>query len=55
MSDNRASQLIQQLRDALEMGDDDLATQIRSDLFSSPPINSKNSDSFSKLGDLPKP
>ena len=33
MSDNRASQLIQQLRDALEMGDDDLATQIRSDLF----------------------
>ena len=33
MSDNRASQLIQQLRDALEMGDDDLARQIRSDLF----------------------
>ncbi len=33
MSDNRASQLIQQLRDALEMGDDDLATQVRSDLF----------------------
>ena len=33
MSDNRASQLIQLLRDALEMGDDDLATQVRSDLF----------------------
>ncbi len=33
MSDNRAAQLIQQLRDALELGDDDLATQIRSDLF----------------------
>ena len=33
MSDNRASQLIQQLRDALELGDDDLAAQIRSDLF----------------------
>ena len=33
MSNNRASQLIQQLRDALELGDDDLAAQIRSDLF----------------------
>ena len=29
MSDNRAAQLIQQLRDALELGDDDLATAIR--------------------------
>jgi len=33
MSNNRVSQLIQQLRDATEMGDDDLAEQIRSDLF----------------------
>mgnify|MGYP003136299547 CR=1 FL=1 len=33
MSNNRVSQLIQQLRDAREMGDDDLAEQIRLDLF----------------------
>ena len=33
MSNNRVSQLIQQLRDAREMGDDDLAEQIRWDLF----------------------
>ena len=33
MSDNRVAQLIQQLDDAIMMGDDDLIEQIRSDLF----------------------
>ena len=56
MSDNRASQLIQQLRDALELGDDDLATQIRSDLFKEFGIEMADGGRVDlQAGGMPKP